>query len=75
LFICAIDLLIEAIHAPASGKCPGNDRTQAVAGSEEVVGEVLVVGLTVIRVPNMTCLTSYALALVLVACVKVRKAK
>jgi len=28
-----------------------------------------------IRVPNMMCLTSYALALVLVACVKVRKAK
>jgi hypothetical protein len=27
------------------------------------------------RVPNMMCLTSYALALVLVACVKVRKAK
>jgi hypothetical protein len=29
----------------------------------------------VIRVPNMMCLTSFALALVLVTCVKVRKAK
>jgi hypothetical protein len=48
--------------------------------SEEVVGQIQVFGLgprhcAVIRVPNMMCLTSYALALVLVACVKVRKAK
>ena len=48
--------------------------------SREVVGHIQVFGLAprhcaVIMVPNMMCLTSYALALVLVACVKVRKAK
>jgi len=43
----------------------GDDWTPIVSGRGEEAT----------RVPNVMCLTSYALALVLVACVKVRKAK
>jgi len=80
LLLCAKDLFVEATQVASA---EGDDWTPVIAGgSEEIVGYIQVFGLpwtarhfAVIRVPNLMCLTSYALALVLVVCVKVRKAK